>query len=155
MAMRIAPVPYFWAEVKFPMLADCDAKGVEQFVDVAFRVKYKRLADEEYQTLLKRQYAQQLAALQQFVPAGMETGDAPKAAQVEPITDREVIDMVVLDWDQMVGEDDKPLPFNKDNLDRALMVLGCRSAIVKRYFELHKKEAEKNFAQPSVTSTGG
>ena len=153
MAMRIAPVPYFWAEVKFPMLADCDANGVEQFVDVAFRVKYKRLTDEEYQTLLKRQYAQQLKTFSDLMPAAGQ--DAPKMPDVEPITDREVIDMVVLDWDQMLGEDDKPLPFNKDNLERALQTLGCRTAIVKRYFELHKKEAEKNFAQPSGSSTAG
>lgn len=163
MAMRIAPVPYFWAQVKFPMLTDCDSNGVEQFADVTFRVKYKRLSDKDYQQLMKRIYEKQRLTTQQLLsqisPSTAEVIEKPAAeaseAPIEAIDDRGVVDMVVLDWDDMVGEDNEKLPFNKDNLERAMEVLGCRAAMVKRFLDLHKKEAEKNFAQPSESSTAG
>ena len=159
MAMRIAPVPYFWALVTFSMLTDSDS-AEEKFVDVSFRVKYKRLDQDEHETLMRRVQVARLAALTQIhgvvgEAAQMLTDEPAIAGDAPNITDREIIDQVMLDWDDMLGEDQQKLPFNKDNLERALKALGCRAAIVKRFFDMHGKAQEKNFARPPSTSSAG
>lgn len=157
MAMRIAVVPYFWATVAFSMLGDDDKS-----IDVSFKAKFKRLTQEEHEAMLERVQTARLDALTKMrLPLGIAAqdvliGQEPKDAASEgqkPITDREIIDLVLLDWDEVLGDDDQKLPFNKDNLDRLLKALGCRAAIVKRFFDLHQKEQEKNFAPRPATTT--
>lgn len=157
MTMRIAPTPHFWAEVKFFMLGDLDTS-----IEVSFKAKYKRLEQEEYEKLLTRVQAARLAALtnlpgyqaaasvavgKEGTPADATPGDA------KPITDLQMIEEVLLDWDDVVGDDDEKLPFTKDNLARTLKALGCKAAICKRFFDLHNKEQEKNFARPPATTS--
>lgn len=152
MAMRIAPVPHFWAEVKFSMIGDLD-----QSIDVSFKVKYKRLEQEEYEALLARVHASRLAVFASGagLPAkAAAAAEGATAEAVKPITDLQVIEQVVLDWDEMLGENDEKLPFTKDNLALALKALGCKGMVVKRFFDLHNKELEKNFARPPATTSG-
>lgn len=149
MAMRIAPVPHFWAEVKFSMIGDLD-----QSVEVSFKVKFKRLDSAEYEDLMRRVHAARLAAIAP-PPAPTPASDGSvEAAPPATFTDQQVIDEVVLDWDDVLGDDDQKLPFTRDNLERALKALGCKAAIVKRFFDLHSKELEKNFARPPATTSG-
>lgn len=148
MAMRIAPVPHFWAEVKFSMIGDLD-----QSIEVAFKVKYKRLEASEYEDLMRRVQAARLAAITPPPPSPPGSESAADSAQ-RTFTDQQVIDEVVLDWDDVLGDDDQKLPFTRDNLERALKALGCKAAIVKRFFDLHSKELEKNFARPPATTSG-
>lgn len=150
MAMRIAPVPHFWGEVKFSMIGDLD-----QSVEVSLKVKYRLLEQQAYEDLLGRVHAGRLAAIRGAT--GLEPEPQPQdgaAAAPQPITDREVVDMVMLDWDDVLGDDDQKLPFTKDNLERALGALGCRAAIVRKFFEVHAKELEKNFAPRPATTSG-
>jgi hypothetical protein len=163
MAMRIAPVPYFWAEVKFSMIGDLDVP-----LEVSLKVKYRRLEQEEYEALLKQVQAARIAALtsasgaaRDLIGAASEPGPAPEApaaegapAATKHVTDREIIDRVVLDWDDVLDDNDQKLPFTKDNLERALTALGCKASIVKRFFDLHTKELEKNFAPRPATTSG-
>ncbi len=153
MAMRIAPVPHFWAEVKFSMIGDLDTS-----IEVSFKVKYRRLEQEEYEALLARVHASRrapLAPLGDAVAVAREgQPEAADAGRGKPITDLQVIEEVVLDWDEMLGDNDEKLPFTKDNLALALKALGCKAAIVKRFFELHGKELEKNFAPRPATTSG-
>lgn len=146
MALRLALAPYFWAEVKFSMIGDNDTS-----VDVSFKAKFRRLEQEAYEALMKRVGALRLQALSSTEAQPEEATDAPEAPK--PITDREIVDMHLLDWQEVLGDDDEPLPFTKDNLDRVLKTLGCRSAIVMTFIQRHQKEIEKNFARPSGTST--
>jgi hypothetical protein len=144
MALRLALEPYFWAAVKFSMIGDNDTS-----LEITFKGKFRRLEQEAYEALMKRVNATRMKALTTAAAmAETEPDDAPK-----PITDREIVDMALMDWQDVLGEDDQPLPFTKDNLNRVLKTLGCRSAIVMTYIELHQKELEKNFDRPSGTST--
>jgi hypothetical protein len=168
MAMKVALVPHFWAQVTFPVLTDCGDDGAEQFLDVSFRVKYKRLDETEYTALLQRVQATRMEAMRKLTSMqGMEQlpqTAAPSSEEVDatvkeqkdltpqPIDDRQIIDQVMLGWDQVLGDEDQALPFNPDNLSRTLATLGCAGAIVRRFLDLHQKVAEKNFARPSVTS---
>ncbi len=157
MAMRIAPVPYFWAEVKFSMIGD-----LGQSVEVSLKIKYKRLEQQEYEQLLKRVQAARLAAITAVSKAlaktpaaegGEEAPAQPAAEAPEEFDDQKLVAEVVLDWDDVLGDDEQKLPFTRDNLARALKALGCRAAIARRFMELHQEEQEKNFApRPAITS---
>ena len=157
MAMRIAPVPHFWATVTFWMIGD-----FEQSIECSLKVKYKRLEQEEYEKLLQRVQAARVSAILRAsspdaaAPVAISEEKKPEDSvegSAQPITDLQVIDQVMLDWDDVVGDDDAKLQFTKDNLASALKALGCKSAIVKRFFELHNKELEKNFARPPATTS--
>lgn len=153
MVMRVAPVPHFWAGVGFSMIGDMD-----QSIEVSFKVKYRRLEQEEYEALLARVHASRRSAMAAQVKdlvtvAGEGQAEDAAADSAKPITDMEVIEYVVLDWDDVVGDNDEKLPFTRDNLALTLRALGCKAAIVKRFFDLHGKELEKNFApRPATTS---
>lgn len=153
MAMRISPQPFFWANVEFEMVGDFG-----QRVPVSFKGKFLRVQQDEYETLMRRLQAARVAALRdELGPEATKTlPAAPADAQGAPrLTDREIIDKYLLDWQDMVGDDDQPLAFTKDNLAQAEKVLGCRGAIVRAFFDAHHKAPEKNSEQPSGTSTGG
>lgn len=165
MAMRVAQTPHFWAEVTFPMIADCGDNGEQQYPDISFRVKYRRLEEDEYKQLMERVNASRTETLRKLTEPlfkstaplliGSEGFDAIVDAQPsgpKPITDREIIDQVMVGWDHVLDDNDAPLAFNPDNLPRVLKSFGCGGAIVKRFLELHEKAAEKNFARQSVTS---
>jgi hypothetical protein len=154
MAMRISPVPHFWAPVAFTMIGD---NG--QSIDVSFQGKFKRLSQKQYEHLMARVHATRTESITKAI--GITAGEQPAAegggaeAPPKPINDHEIVEQVLIDWKDMLGDDDQPLAFTSDNLERALDVLGCRAAIVKTFFDRHNKEHEKNFALPSATTSAG
>lgn len=149
--MRIAPVPHFWANVSFYLRGDYD-----QAIEATFKAKFRRLTQDELERLMARIHAARVSANttagDQVAVAGTP---APDQQGARPITDQEIVDSYLLDWKDMVDDHDEPLPFNPDNLARALQVLGCRAATVRAFIDAHIKAPEKNSGQPHGGSTGG
>jgi hypothetical protein len=151
--MRIAPVPHFWETVSFTMPGDFGKP-----IEASFKAKFLRLEQDKFEELMARINAARVSAI-----AGGDTfitevaGEAPAdATGPKRITDQEVVDNHLLGWDDVIGDDDAPLPYTKDNLARLIQAnLGCRAAIVRTYINAHFKAPEKNSAQPPGSSTGG
>lgn len=76
------------------------------------------------------------------------------ATATKPLTDQEVVDKWLLNWDDVVDEHDQPLPYNATNLERMNKLLGARAAIVESFLSNYVKAPEKNSGRPRDTSTG-
>ena len=70
-----------------------------------------------------------------------------------PLTDQEAIDTYLLDWEDVVDENDQPLPYNATNLERVNKLLGARAAIAGAFLGEFIKAPEKNSGRPRGTST--
>lgn len=152
MAFRIAVVPHFWQLVEHELIGDLGTT-----IKITFKVKFRRPPQQEVEDLAQRVFdkARLLLLPAGDVPAGRPEGHEPAAVE-EPhkeLTDQEVIDRYVLDWDDVVGDDDQPLPYTPDNLERANRILGVRGAIVRTFLDNFLKAPAKNSAALPVTST--
>jgi hypothetical protein len=141
--------PYFWEWVTLQVRGDLGAT-----MEVRFKAKYRRPDQEQVEGLIER-----LMAGARSQVAGMLKGsglpvpaDAPKDA-AKPLTDQEVVQDYLLDWSDMVGDDDQPLPYTPDNLLTVEKVLGARGAIVKTFLDTFMKAPEKNSGPQLGAST--
>jgi hypothetical protein len=157
MTFKLAINPFFWATVKMSLVGDMGKR-----VEGAFKAKFRRLSQQQYEALLERL---RLPVQPPARPGDSAEGDGPIAAggadasEVEPqaqqwrITDKEVLDMVLLDWDDLVDEDDQKIPYTPDNLERLEGVLSARASLVQAFFDAHVKAPEKNSGTRRGAST--
>lgn len=149
MTFRIAVVPHFWQLVEHELIGDLGTT-----IKIAFKVKYRRPDQQEVENLVERVFDKARASLLASVPAGEPApGDESTATPPKPITDQEVIDSYVLDWDDVLGDDDAPLPYTADNLARANRLLGVRGAMVRTFLDNFLKAPAKNSGARPATST--
>lgn len=129
MAIVITKNPCFWAPAFLVIPAD------EGTITFKFRLRFKRLPTERNREILR--------AIGAMPP---EEGK-PKPA---PITDRELLDEVLADWDKFTDEDGKPVPYTP--AARAQVVadyFGMEAAMARSFIdhawpEQIDKAAEKN-----------
>ncbi len=134
---KTAIAPFFWAVVTLSLLGDLGQTQTAQF-----KVKFRRCGQAEYQALMAR------------VLARMQRAEDPSEAEAEadkPIDDQELIDKYLLDWADLVGDDDHPLAFTPDNLAAVLDIFGARAAIVTAFFDAYTKAPAKNSEGPLAT----
>lgn len=152
MAFRIAVVPHFWQLVEHELIGDLGTT-----IKITFKVKFRRPTQQEVEDLAQRVFdkARLLLMPAGATPAAPTTGEEPAAAEPthKELTDQEVIDRYLLDWDDVLGDDDRPLPYTPDNLALANKVLGVRGAIVRVFLDNFLKAPAKNSAALPVTST--
>lgn len=60
------------------------------------------------------------------------------------ISDRDIIDAVLIGWAGVADESGVELEFNHDNLDMALEMFPVRPSIVRAYFDSLKNAKQKN-----------
>jgi hypothetical protein len=86
----------------------------------SFNAKFKRLTQTE------------LDAMQQRI-------------QADEITDDDIVDQVLLGWDDQVKDEDDttPLPFTEENKARVLAIVPTRGTIVRTFFESLAKAKKK------------
>jgi len=146
MTFRIAVVPHFWQLVEHELIGDLGTT-----VKIGFKVKFRRPDQDEVEDLIQRVFDKARATL---LPAEPPAAPAdPTATAAKELTDREVIERFVIDWDDVLGDDDRPLPYTPDNLARANRVLGVRGAIVRTFLDNFLKAPEKNSGALPATST--
>jgi hypothetical protein len=51
---------------------------------------------------------------------------------------------VLLDWDDLLDEEDQKIPYTPDNLERMEGILSVRASLVQAFFDAHVKAPEKN-----------
>jgi hypothetical protein len=145
MSFKLAINPFFWAPVALSLVGDMGER-----IEGSFKVKFKRLSQGEYEALLAKIRLPVKPNDPIELEAEIEMAKAEKREPAWRITDREVVDQVLLDWDDLVDDADQKMPYTPDNLERVETILGVRAAIVNAFFEAHAKAPEKN----SVTRRG-
>jgi hypothetical protein len=149
MAFKLAINPFFWALVKLRLVGDM---GVP--IEVEFKAKYKRLSQPDYEALLARMRLPVKPADADEAAAEEERAQAEGRTVAWRVTDKEVVDLVLLDWDGIVDESDQTLAYTPDNLELVEKVLGVRAALVNAFFEAHVfKAPEKNSGTRRGAST--
>jgi hypothetical protein len=160
MTFKLAINPFFWAPVKVSLVGDMGAR-----VEGSFKAKYRRLSQEEYEALLARMRlpvrpiqlpAEAIDGEGGAQGASSEPGDIE--GQLEPITqwritDKEVLDLVLLDWDDLLDEQDQKIAYTPDSLERMETILGVRASLVQGFFDAHVKAPEKNSGTRRGAST--
>ncbi|MGE4244284.1 hypothetical protein [Ramlibacter sp.] len=151
---KIAVQPHFWQVVNHEVVGD-----LGESIKLTFKCKFRRPTQDEKDRLIERIFAPARALLeltQAPTTPGADGDVEPVAIDIQPetpITDAEIVRDYLLDWADVLGDDDAPLPFTPDNLERAHKVLGVREAIVRRFLDNFLKAPEKNFAPPLARST--
>ncbi len=126
MSFIVTTKPKFLA----PVLARVPADN-GQFTRVKFSVLFKALPKPEVDELLK-QIRDRAAAM----------ADDPTAT---PLTDREVIDQVLVGFgEDLLEEDRTPMAYNPANVDRLCAIWPLEGAIVKSFFDNYITGATKN-----------
>jgi hypothetical protein len=149
MAFKLAINPFFWTPVKLRLVGDMNVP-----IEVEFKAKYKRLAQPDYEALLARLRLPVQPADAQDLEDATEAAKAEGRTVAWRVTDKEVVEQVLLDWDGIVDEDDQVLAYTPDNLERVEKVLGVRAALVNAFFDAHVLKApEKNSGTRRGAST--
>lgn len=153
MTFKLAINPFFWAAVKLSLVGDMGKR-----IEGSFKAKYRRLSQQEYEALVARMQLPMKPASEPGEvaegddPGQLEAGDASEFKQWR-ITDKEVLDLVLLDWDDLLDEHDQKIPYTPDTLEQAEAVLGVRASLVQAFFEAHVKAPEKNSGRRHAAST--
>jgi hypothetical protein len=144
MTFKLAINPFFWAPVKLSLVGDMGKR-----VEGEFKAKYRRLSQQEYEALLVK------------MRLPVKPTDADEAAAAEQaedfkgwrITDKQALDLVLLDWDDLLDEDDQKMHYTPDNMERMEKLLGVRASMVAAFFDAHVKAPEKNSEPRRGTTT--
>lgn len=113
--LKVAVKPSFSAPVSM-LLAGDDGKPIE----IQFSVTFKRLSGEDNRALQGKLESQSLS-------------------------DRELLEMVLLDWSDLSDVDDMPFTYSRENLAAASRDWSAfEPAIVRSYFHYAYPAAEKN-----------
>jgi hypothetical protein len=147
MTFKLAINPYFWACVKLSLVGDMGKR-----IEGTFKAKYRRMAQKEYESILAKM------RLPLKPDGALEASDTVEGDDAQPhqewrITDKELLDLVLLDWDDLLDEDDQKMPYTPDNLERMEQILGVRASLVQTFFEAHAKAPEKNSGTRRGAST--
>ncbi len=130
MAVVLASVA-FWAPVVLALPGD---DGKPETVD--FRARYKRLKKSE-----RVELDACLMASRVHHEAGLRGQEVP-AGLAEPITDREVLQMVLVDWD-LKDKQGQAVPYTSQMLDELGEDWdGFEAALVVGYFAARQRQAD-------------
>lgn len=148
MTFKLAINPFFWAAVAVSLVGDMGVR-----IEGGFKAKYRRLKQKEYEALLKRMNLPVKPVDAESLALAEEAAKAEGRTAEWRITDRELLDLVLLDWDDLLDENDAKLPYTPENLERAEEVMGVRAAMVQAFFDAHNKAPEKNSGARRGAST--
>lgn len=133
---KLAASPTFIAPVRAQIPGD---KG--KTTTVMFHVRFKRLTQDEYQSLLRRLDEARARFSAATSAAAVDLQPAPAKPD---FGDRELIDEVLCGFESdLLGEDDKPLDFSPENVDALCAIYPIQPAIVRSFFEHFGKAVEK------------
>lgn len=140
MTFVIKPTPDFLAPVTFNMPVD---GGKTQAV--TFSVRFKALAKSVVQDMIDR------ARLKPTAPIISQSADAASGGaligeiKVSPLTDREMVDMVLVGFgDDLKEPDGSQVEFTSEAVNRLCDIYGVEQAIVRSYFANFVAAATKN-----------
>jgi hypothetical protein len=111
---KIAQTPTFWARVK----GELPAEGGGQPLQVSFRMQFKRLTRTELNALTERM-------------------------KIEEKDDAWFLEQIATGWDEVMGDDNEPLPYTPENLRRVLDVVFAATPLSAFYDNLPKAK-QKN-----------
>jgi hypothetical protein len=143
MAFKLSIKPYFWALVSLSIVGDL---GVP--IKAELKAKFRRPSQDEYQALIARINERMMLNVKAL--QAVEAGDF--SAKPEEIKDQDVIDNFLVDWAELLDENDQPLAFTTDNCKAVMNIFGARAAFVTAFFNAFKDQPEKNSGGPLATS---
>jgi hypothetical protein len=147
MTFKLAIAAFFWAPVSVSLVGDMGAR-----IEGEFKAKYKRLTQQQYEDLLARIRL----PVKPSDEADATAEEEQEGFQGWRITDKEMLDLVLLDWDDLVDENDQKIPYTPDNLEQKVEpVMGARAALVSAFFDAHVKAPEKKSGPRRGTTTAG
>ena len=161
MSVKLSANPFFWAPALLVLAGD----NGETF-EHAFKCKFKRLKTSEHKLLARRLDAGRAAAMAAAGLAAIATSapavDEPQAPTpdqadpVKPITDTELLDQVLLDWQGLADEAGSPVSYSPaERLAANEEWFGLEAAMVRSYFDNafpNARTAAKNSGAPRATS---
>lgn len=110
-----------------------DDNGVKK--DHKFTIRFRRVAQDELESIHDRLN----------VGKQKTDGETPPGETLEKLTDNQLLHEVVVGFgSDVLGEDDKPLEFNADNLNLLANTFPCRPAMVQAFFDSCQKVLRKN-----------
>lgn len=148
MPFDLAIPPFFWATAKIDIPGDYDKR-----ITGEFKAKFRRLDAAEHELVMRWiGLGRVTAPAPADVPAPEKLIDPVTQEPMPPVSDRAILDRVLLDWDELSLQG-QTLTFTPDNLDTAEAVLGVRAAMVVAFLQHGSKAAEGNSGALPATSS--